>query len=302
MKKLLILSGILLALFMTVRAADQKAYLGLSVMIIEDDDPDTPEGVIIDDVYEDTGAQKAGLKAGDHLVAIDGVTVKDLKDLHNTLKAYLPGDTVQVVVIREGREMSFAVDLGEHKAGSRLVKPFDGNKWVILINEDRAYLGIHTLPLSEQLAEYFNVESGVMITEVLADSPAQAAGLRAGDIILRWSDEAIVSTRDLLKRLGKAKEGDDIEFLIQRRDRQFSIPVTLGKTKDNDGVFHLHEGIALPNIRLELKEVLEGGHQIDIQHIVEDIDLEHLEEIEEALKDTSIIIKKKNEKEKEPLK
>jgi|GEM_PF-3956849 len=294
MKKLMILGGILLALFMTVQAVEQKAYLGLSVMVIEDDDPDTPEGVIIDDVHEDTGAQKAGLQAGDRIVAIDGVSVKDLEDLRDALKAYLPGDTVQVAVFREGQEMSLAVALGERTARFGLAKPFDGNKWVVLISEDRAYLGIHTLPLSKQLAEYFGVESGLMITEVMADSPAQSAGLQAGDIILRWFDEAIVSTRDLLKRLGKAKEGDDIELLIQRRDRQFSIPVTLGKTGDTGGVFHLHEGIALPNIRLELKEALEGVHHIDLQHILEDIDLEHLEEIKQELKDTSIIKKKKS--------
>jgi predicted metalloprotease with PDZ domain len=86
--------------------------------------------------------------------------------------------------------------------------PRTSTSWLpqVSINANRYYLGLITTPLSEQLAGYFNITHGVLVSEVRAGGAAERAGIKAGDCIIAVNDEQVSSTPDLnrlVDRLGK---------------------------------------------------------------------------------------------------
>lgn len=87
----------------------------------------------------------------------------------------------------------------------------------------RAVLGI--------MPDYATLEGdrGCGITGVSPGSAADAAGLVAGDLIIRWNDKPIANVRDLTARLGTAKPGQTVTLTVQRGNDQLSVTVTLGQ-------------------------------------------------------------------------
>ena len=71
----------------------------------------------------------------------------------------------------------------------------------------RPRLGANTQSLGDQLAEYFGVEGGVLVTSVHEDTPAAAGGLRAGDVIVGLGDEDIDDPGDLREALAEVEAG-----------------------------------------------------------------------------------------------
>jgi serine protease Do len=72
-----------------------------------------PEGILITDVTSNSGAQKAGIKAGDVLVGMDGKDIKTMADLDAVKEAHKPGDTVTVIVSRNGSKVTLKLTFGE---------------------------------------------------------------------------------------------------------------------------------------------------------------------------------------------
>ena len=81
----------------------------------------------------------------------------------------------------------------------------DGN-WVFAFGT--RHIGISTQTLSKQLAEYFGVTDGVLVTSVSENSPAAKAGLKAGDVITAIDGEKVSSPGDITRVLGKKETGD----------------------------------------------------------------------------------------------
>jgi membrane-associated protease RseP (regulator of RpoE activity) len=80
-------------------------YLGVQLGEGED-------GLSIDGVMDDTPAQQAGLLAGDVIRSIDGQTIKNRDDLGEVMGEHAPGDVVEIVILRSGRERTMEVTLG----------------------------------------------------------------------------------------------------------------------------------------------------------------------------------------------
>jgi len=95
----------------------------------------------------------------------------------------------------------------------------------------RPWLGIIGLSLTEEIARYYNlpVERGVLVTKIAEGSPAEDAGIIAGDIIFSLDDAAIYRIEDLLKEIHKRKIGEKAKIFILRRGREHFFEVTLSK-------------------------------------------------------------------------
>lgn len=89
----------------------------------------------------------------------------------------------------------------------------------------RGWLGIEVQEITPQLAESFNLESsyGVIISGVVRNGPAHAAGLQPGDILLAMDNHQITTGRDLMRRIARTKPGESARFEILRNDRMFSV-------------------------------------------------------------------------------
>jgi membrane-associated protease RseP (regulator of RpoE activity) len=104
--------------------------------------------------------------------------------------------------------------------------------------EHRGRLGVELLPMSEQLRSYFGVEgeAGVLVSSVEPESPAQAAGLHAGDVIITAGETEVESVRDLVRAVGEVPEGERVALGVVRGGKRLEVAVT-----PRDAPF-LHEG------------------------------------------------------------
>jgi predicted metalloprotease with PDZ domain len=210
-------------------------------------------GVMINEVVDDSPAAKAGLEDGDVILEFGGKTIADEKDLVKAVRAANPGDKVEVVLLRAGREKALMVEVGEHEAKDMFfmskgdefhaphVKHFkkDGNKVIVMTDGDeefvwsqnRGYLGVHLDDLNEQLGEYFGAEGGkgALVTEVVADSPAAAAGLKAGDVIVGLGNQEIHSSDALHKAMQDTEPEQQMEIQYLRQGQSKSLSITLGE-------------------------------------------------------------------------
>ena len=94
----------------------------------------------------------------------------------------------------------------------------------------RGWLGVKIQPVTAELAEGLGLDKaeGAIISELTEDSPAQKAGLKQGDTILKMGDEPISDARDLARTVAKVAPGKDVPFSIIRDGKQVTVSVKLG--------------------------------------------------------------------------
>ena len=189
---------------------------------------------------EDLGELKdlEGLK---ELKGLEGL--KELKDLEG-LKGLEGLDHLKL--LEDGNARVFVLPRGGDgdagtwfEGGDDSDAPGEGRRHVIVrkLDADRGWLGVHMNALNGQLGEYFGVEdgAGVLVTEVVADSPAAAAGLKAGDVIVKAGDRTVASPDDLHEAMSGTKPGDDLKLKVLRKGAAQTLTATLGKMPDDAG-------------------------------------------------------------------
>ncbi len=90
-----------------------------------------------------------------------------------------------------------------------------------------ARIGVDIVELTPQLRDFFEVapEQGVLVSDVLPDSPAAAAGLQAGDVILEADGRKIASRPELVQAVRDAEEGERVELVVSREGKTREIEV-----------------------------------------------------------------------------
>ena len=164
------------------------------------------------------------------------------------------------------------------------------------------FLGVRCEDISDQLRDYFKVKSGggVLISEVLKDSPAETSGLKAGDILISINDKEIWDTFDLTRTVNKHKPEEEIIIKVVRKGRVKKINVTLGERDelfrfDFNGAF----GSDFFNNKKGVKKFNNKLFEDDEDFIFDDTelkkDLRELREEMNTLKEELKKLKKKSE-------
>jgi len=197
-------------------------------------------GVLVTSVAEDSPAAKAGLKVGDVITDFDGQRVEGTLTLQRLVRETPVGRTVSIAVWREGQPKSLSVQLASRRSArsrgrdSFYVSPRIPDVQVAIppippippieIGPFGSFplfgapaLGIDAEDLSGQLGSYFGAPDGqgVLVREVMPGLPAEKAGLKAGDVIVRLDGKRIKDASELRaalrEKLSKASEGSDSE-------------------------------------------------------------------------------------------
>jgi serine protease Do len=98
-----------------------------------------------------------------------------------------------------------------------------------------AYLGIQGQDISSDVAQAYNMPEGIYVYQVVADSPAETAGLRQGDIITKLDGQSVTSMTELKQLLSGYKPGDTVKLQFERLGNGYekqTISVTLGAQAD----------------------------------------------------------------------
>lgn len=237
-KFLIILPLALLLLVATGAKVDaaQKPWLGVYMQNATDElaeafDLQTTHGVLVNDVVADSPAEKAGLKEGDVIVAWNGKDVDNSNDLVDLVNDSKVGDRVDLTVFREGKKNDLQVDIGEREELQRYSRNNRDQKLEDLISPKTRGIGVSLQPLSGDLGEYFGVAKGegTLVTEVFNDSPAQKAGLKAGDVILTVDSEEVHGPSDVSDAVGDKKIGDEVKLNVVRDHEAKDFTVTIGE-------------------------------------------------------------------------
>ncbi len=180
----------------------------------------SPEGALISNINPGSAAEKAGLKPGDIILSVDGVKVHDSADLVAKLYTYQPGQTVQMTLLRGGKETIFPVILQKlDEAFLNKGEKDENNEGNSPLGQgENDNLGLtyqdQTSDLKSQLPS--NAPKGPVVTQVEQQSPAAQAGLQAGDIILRVDDKVIVSANQLTVILKKSDLKNGVRLFVWR--------------------------------------------------------------------------------------
>ena len=192
-------------------------------------------GIIITKVYDKSPAAKANLEMDDIIVTFDGEKVKNLKDLRSLVKMKKVNEEVELEYFRDGKMNSTNVKIEKRKSPQIFM-----NKKPHIIKEkfhhskNSVFLGVKVESLTDQLREYFDVSDGLglLISEVVKDSPAQKAGLKAGDVITKVEDREVKNYKDLIRGLNYFDPNDEVEIYFVRDKSKKSVDVTLAEPQD----------------------------------------------------------------------
>ena len=105
----------------------------------------------------------------------------------------------------------------------------NADKWLVMQGGKRPAMGIHLMDVTRQLAEYFGVKEGALISSVTKNSPAGEAGLEAGDVITSWNGQPVNGSARLHTFLYQAKAGDKATLGVVRRGKKSEVEITLGE-------------------------------------------------------------------------
>jgi S1-C subfamily serine protease len=202
----------------------ERPFLGLSVSPLEETDGNASSGILVSRVVRGSSADVAGIRAGDILLTINGTSITYSEDLVEMIQLYEPGQVIAVDVMRKEERLSLDVRLGSRPQQQE-------KKWALIWDDNRPYIGIDSNTLNGQLADYFGVQHGVLITAVHRSSPAEDAGLRAGDVLVNWNTKEVNSKRELASLSGAAKSGDSIALEVMRKGEMVNVEIVLGSRK-----------------------------------------------------------------------
>ena len=190
----------------------QRGMLGVTIRtmngtIAEEKKIDFIKGVWVEDVSEDSAADKAGIKAGDIIVKIDDIRVSTSPRLQEIIARRRPGDKLSVLVNRNGSEKEFKVTLENVKGTTDITKKEN----VEMLN----YLGADFETLDKETAKKLNLDGGVRVVNLYPGLLRQSTQMRPGYIITHIDGKKVTDIKDLVAALESKKGGVMLEGIYE---------------------------------------------------------------------------------------
>lgn len=175
-------------------------------------------GALVSSVNEDDPAERAGIKSGDIIVEFDGREIKEVNDLPKAVASTMPGKTVKIKIIRDGKEKVLPITVGIMKEEGEAVAREEKEG-----STPERQLGIIVQNITPETAKRLGLKQteGIIVTHVKPDSPASKAGINRGDIIKEINRTEIRNLQDYKDAIKKAGKNKTILLLIQRGSGTF---------------------------------------------------------------------------------
>jgi len=236
------------------------AHLGVTLEDVGPDDVgrlklEAERGALVKDVKPEGPAAKAGLKEGDVIVRFQGETVQSVGQLARLVGETPPGRKVTIDVLRDGASATLSATLDERRVAlARGFGDFDVPEapfppdaplppdfnWDEMAGKARALvekhgflamgpprLGISFQEISGQLGRYFKLpgEEGLLVSSVEEGGPADKAGIRAGDVILKVGGRDVRDADALREEVARAEAGAELAVTVQRDGKALDLAV-----------------------------------------------------------------------------
>lgn len=248
----------------------------LGVLIVENKDGE----VEIIDVEKNSPAELAGLEEGDIIFEVEGKQISSTRQLSTLIQKRKPGDVVTIRIRRQGKEKELEVRLGEYpeedfrRESERKLKEWFPDyfrsyppssfpwRW-----SNRRYIGLYLQELNHELSAYFGVKEGrgLLVTRVEKDSPADKAGIKVGDVIVRADGHRVEMIDELSRIIQRKEKGDTVELEFLRDKKKKKVEVEVAEERGSfDAWFNLRIG---PRLRERIGRWGEQARKVSQEEI-----------------------------------
>ncbi len=190
-------------------------------------------GALLAGVQSDSPAAAAGLQPGDVIEAVNGTKIASPKELALNVANIQPGDEAHLSVLRDGQAKDVSVKVGTLPNEQTASNDNTGNAG------HKAQIGLALAPLSPDMRDQLDVPDGTkgaVVQGVQPGSPAEAAGLQAGDVIVSVGTHPVTSPAEAARAMRTALNGTDhaLALRVIRNGQPVFVGVTVGD-QDNAG-------------------------------------------------------------------
>jgi serine protease Do len=184
----------------------RRGMLGINIQNITEDTARALElkersGILVSNVRSGSAADKAGIKRGDIITAINGDKIEDSNVLRNKVAGTLPGTEIKLTVVRDGETLELTATLDEFDlSDSQRPGPGGNPREGASPQNQGGRLGLSLEPITPQTARRFGLEptdGGMVVTEVDPGGPAAESGIMRSDIILEINRKPVASVEDV---------------------------------------------------------------------------------------------------------
>ena len=200
-----------------------RGWLGVAIQDISEEIAEyyglkNREGVLVAKVFEGDPADKAGVKAQDIILSVNGQKIGNSRELTSFIANLDVGQKADIKVLRDGKEKTFTVSIAKREdeklaSGSPFTKEQAGD------------LGIQVSNITPEMAERFNLpdDAGVVVSELESGGKAEEAGLQRGDIIKEINRKPIADMADFKSAIENVPKGETISMFIHRMNLGFMV-------------------------------------------------------------------------------
>lgn len=241
-----------------VRSFARRGYLGVGVVEMTDARAHAlnlkdSSGVEVKRVDENSPAAKAGLHENDIILEVDGRRIENLDQFIHTVGEAAPGAKLALSIWRNGAKQTLTATVEARPTQMfaftgpddmqmpdfpRMPNgPWDGSDFSFMTGASPR-VGFEGEMLTPQLAEYFGVKGGVLVRTVVSKTPAQKAGLKAGDVVTKVNGTPVTSPREISSLVHMARNGK-VALTIVRNKREQALNVEMPEPKGPSGADRL---------------------------------------------------------------
>jgi serine protease Do len=176
------------------------------------------KGVLVAKVFENDPADKAGIKAQDIIISVNGKKIETSRELTSMIATLVVGEKAKVTVLRNGKEKIFTVNIAKRDEAKLASES-------TLKNGEAGEFGVQVSNITPEIAERLNISEtdGVIVTGVDSGSKSDVAGIQTGDIIREINRKRIKNIDDFKNTLLTIKQGEPISMFIHRINTGFIV-------------------------------------------------------------------------------
>ena len=189
---------------------------------VKKSDSTTPlSGVLVNEVFEGDPAYKGGVLPGDIILKVEGEPVDTTSALARVIGGFTPGQKIQIDIMRSGKQQQIMMALGEKKDGATQAS-------LPKKEQPKPFFGLTISDITPENIEKFKLRggvplSGVLVTEVEPGSPAEAEGVKEGDLILEMEGEKLNDTESFMKTTKNKEKTETVLLRVSRESRAFFV-------------------------------------------------------------------------------
>ena len=191
----------------------QRGWLGVAIQdvnkaIAQSLELNKPRGALINAVEIDSPADKGGIEPGDVIVGINGQEIVDADDLPHLVGMLAPDTKAKVDIVRKGKRKTLKVTIGS----------LDGDEIASAQTQDNSdKLGLTVNPVDQDQLQALRLPGGVLVADVMAESPAALAGIRPGDILVQLGYSRIDDTDEYFQVIAELPQSTPILVRFYRQ-------------------------------------------------------------------------------------